>query len=76
MSNTANTFTSLKGLFKDSYGDKMPVKSKAQMRLMLGVKNNPKFAKKVGIPQEVGKEFVDETPKGKFKKLKETVGKK
>jgi hypothetical protein len=37
----------------------MPVESKAQMRLMQGVKNNPEFAKKVGIKQSVGKEFVE-----------------
>lgn len=36
----------------------MPIQSKAQERLMQGVKNNPEFAKKVGIPQKVGKEFV------------------
>ena len=36
----------------------MPVKSEAQRRLMQGVANNPSFAKKVGIPQSVGREFV------------------
>ena len=38
----------------------MPTKSKAQERLMQGVAHNPAFAKKVGIPQSVGKEFVDD----------------
>ena len=43
----------------------MPTKSKAQERLMNAVANNPKFAKKVGIPQKVGKEFVKPAPKKK-----------
>jgi 8-oxo-dGTP pyrophosphatase MutT (NUDIX family) len=38
----------------------MPTKSAAQERLMQGVAHNPAFAKKVGIPQSVGKEFVDD----------------
>lgn len=36
----------------------MPSKSPAQHRLMAAVANNPSFAKKVGIPASVGKEFV------------------
>lgn len=36
----------------------MPAKSKAQERLMQAVAHNKKFAKKVGIPQKVGREFV------------------
>ena len=36
----------------------MPAKSKSQERLMQAVAHNPAFAKKVGIPQKVGKEFV------------------
>jgi len=43
---------------------------------MAAAANNPDFAKKVGIPQHVGKEFIDATPKGRFKKLKELVNKK
>ena len=43
----------------------MPAKSKAQERLMQAVASNPKFAKKVGIPQKVGKEFVKPSPKNK-----------
>ena len=35
----------------------MPSKSPAQARLMAAVAHNLKFAKKVGIPQSVGKEF-------------------
>ena len=46
----------------------MPSKSKAQHNLMEGVAHNAAFAKKVGIPQSVGKEFVA-ADKGKhFKK--------
>lgn len=36
----------------------MPSKSPEQKRLMQTVAHNPKFAKKVGIPQSVGKEFA------------------
>ena len=43
---------------------------------MAAVSNNAVFAKKVGIPQHVGKEFINATPKGRFKKLKELVNKK
>ena len=35
----------------------MPAKSKKQLKFMQAVANNPKFAKKVGVPQKVGKEF-------------------
>lgn len=41
----------------------MPSKSKAQERLMQAVAHNPEFAKKVGIKQKVGKEFVKEDKK-------------
>lgn len=37
----------------------MPSKSKKQARLMAAVAHNPKFAKKVGISQFVGREFND-----------------
>jgi hypothetical protein len=36
----------------------MPSKSKAQHNLMAAVANNPAFAKKTGIPQSVGSEFM------------------
>lgn len=36
----------------------MPSKSPAQHQLMQAVAHNPAFAKKVGIPAKVGKEFV------------------
>jgi len=42
----------------------MPAKSKKQEKFMQAVANNPKFAKKVGVKQAVGKEFVK---KGKRK---------
>lgn len=35
----------------------MPSKSPAQARLMAGAAHDPKFAKKVGVPQSVAKEF-------------------
>lgn len=45
----------------------MPSKSPSQHRLMAAVAHNPEFAKKVGIPQKVGKEFskADEAKKMK-----------
>ena len=36
----------------------MPSKSPAQHRLMEAVAHNPKFARKAGIPQKVGKDFA------------------
>lgn len=36
----------------------MPAKSAKQEKFMQAVANNPKFAKKVGVPQSVGKEFT------------------
>lgn len=35
----------------------MPSKSKKQAKLMAAVAHNPQFAKKVGVPQSVGREF-------------------
>lgn len=35
----------------------MPSKSKPQARMMAGAAHNPAFAKKVGVPQKVAKEF-------------------
>lgn len=45
----------------------MPAKTKKQMRFMQAVANNHAFAKKVGVPQSVGKEFSHMAPKGKGK---------
>jgi hypothetical protein len=36
----------------------VPSVSKKQHNLMAAVANNPKFAKKVGVPQSVGEEFL------------------
>lgn len=36
----------------------MPAKSAKQERFMQAVAHNPAFAKKVGVPQSVGKEFT------------------
>jgi hypothetical protein len=36
----------------------MPSTSKKQHNFMAAVANNPKFAKKAGVPQSVGKEFT------------------
>ena len=35
----------------------MPSKSPSQARLMAGAAHDPRFAKKVGVPQTVAKEF-------------------
>ena len=42
----------------------MPSTSKKQHNFMAAIANNPAFAKKVGVPQSVGKEF-NEADKGK-----------
>ena len=39
-------------------GDRMPAKSEKQRKFMAAVANNPKFAKKVGVPKNVGEEFM------------------
>ena len=46
----------------------MPSSSKAQHRLMEAVAHNSSFAKKVGIPQSVGKDFSDADKSKKFSK--------
>jgi hypothetical protein len=45
----------------------MPSKSKAQHNLMEAVAHSSKFAKKVGIPQKVGKDFAKADEGKKFK---------
>jgi hypothetical protein len=45
----------------------MPSKSPSQHKLMEAVAHNPAFAKKVGIPQKVGKEFSKADEGKKFK---------
>jgi len=37
----------------------MPYASGKQKNFMQGVAHNPAFAKKVGVPQEVGRKFED-----------------
>jgi len=46
----------------------MPSKSPAQKKLMQAAANNPAFAKAVGIPQSVAREFVEADKKRKPKK--------
>ena len=48
----------------------MPVRSEAQRRLMLAAEHNPAFARKVGVPQKVAKEFLHPKKKGKKSKGK------
>lgn len=45
----------------------MPSKSAKQARTMRAAEHDPKFAKKMGIPRKVAKEFVnaDKRKKGK-----------
>ena len=45
----------------------MPSTSKKQHNFMAAVANNPSFAKKVGVPQSVGKEFNQADKGRKFK---------
>ena len=45
----------------------MPSKSKAQHNLMAAAAHNPAFAKKVGIPQSVAKDFAEADKGKKFK---------
>ena len=54
----------------------MPSKSPAQKRLMRAVAHSAGFAKKVGIPQSVGKEFHEEDKrraaiKNAFRKIRQ-----
>jgi hypothetical protein len=46
----------------------MPSTSKKQHNFMAAVANNPSFAKKVGVPQSVGKEFTTADKNRKFSK--------
>jgi hypothetical protein len=46
----------------------MPSTSKKQHNFMAAIAHNPAFAKKVGIPQAVGKEFNEADKGKKFKK--------
>ena len=46
----------------------MPSTSKKQHNFMAAVANNPKFAKKAGVPQSVGEEFLTADKGKKFNK--------
>ena len=50
----------------------MPSKSKSQRRMMAAAAHDPEFAKKVGVPQSVAKEF-NEADTGKPAPKKEKV---
>lgn len=54
----------------------MPSVSKKQHNLMAAVTNNPKFAKKVGIPKKVGEEFMKADEGRKFQRGGEMMDKK
>lgn len=51
----------------------MPSTSKKQHNLMAAVAHSPAFAKKTGIPQSVGKEFLTADKGRKFSKGGETM---
>lgn len=51
----------------------MPSKSQAQERLMAAAAHNPKFAKKVGVPTKVAKEFNKADTGVKLKSLPKRV---
>ena len=53
----------------------MPAKSEKQERFMQAVANNPKFAKKVGVPQSVGREFTKKEGSKMPKESKEMMKK-
>lgn len=46
----------------------MPSKSKAQHNFMEAIAHSPSFAKKVGVPQSVGKDFSNADKGRKFSK--------
>lgn len=53
----------------------MPTTSKKQHNFMAAVANNPSFAKKVGVPQSVGKDFNQADKSRKFSKGGDTMAK-
>ena len=50
--------------YKVGWGETMPSTSKKQHNFMAAIAHNPAFAKKVGVPQSVGKDF-NQADKGK-----------
>ena len=53
----------------------MPAVSAKQEKFMQAVANNPKFAKKVDVPQSVGKEFIGAKEGGEMKESKAMMAK-
>jgi len=51
----------------------MPSTSKKQHNFMAAIANNPAFAKKVGVPQSVGKDFNEADKGRKFSKGGDTM---
>ena len=54
----------------------MPSTSKKQHNFMAAIANSPSFAKKVGIPQSVGKDFNEADKGRKFSKGGDTMASK
>ena len=54
----------------------MPSTSKKQHNFMAAIANSPSFAKKVGVPQSVGKEFTTADKGRKFSKGGDTMASK
>jgi len=54
----------------------MPSTSKKQHNFMAAIANSPSFAKKVGIPQSVGKDFTTADKGRKFSKGGDTMASK
>ncbi len=53
----------------------MPSKSKKQHKIMVIASRDPEFARKVGIPQEVAKEYVEADERLGLWKREETKSK-
>jgi hypothetical protein len=47
----------------------MPSVSQAQHKFMQAIKHSPKFAKKAGVPQSVGRDFIAADKKAGNRKL-------
>ena len=47
----------------------MPSVSKKQHNLMLAIAHSPAFAKKVGVPQKVGKDFAEADKRSPIQKV-------
>jgi len=54
----------------------MPSSSKKQHNFMAAIANSPSFAKKVGVPQSVGKDFTTADKGRKFSKGGDTMASK